>query len=194
MKVWNRDKKIAATILAVTTVAVVVAVVAVKIWYPVAVSRARRSNPCVEFPRARPFSRRSNLFARISGVKPMFGLLQPEVSRGPSEEIGPVNLEGVIQKVTWHSPQFIRGIPMMSGTLGRDRTIPARYKLEFQEIEVSDLEKFRRLGCVVVYHPQDDGFLIAGMRIRIDGLTMSGDEGGDYIFYDRVEILDGSVE
>ncbi|MEO1147734.1 MAG: hypothetical protein AAFY26_19300 [Cyanobacteria bacterium J06638_22] len=108
-----------------------------------------------------------------------------------AQPIGPIDLDGIIHQVTWHPAQFIPAIPMMSGSLGRDRTIPAHYKLYFEEVEVSDREAYGELMGygVIVNHAQDDGFLAAGMRIRIYGLQMLGDEGGMQTFLDRVEIL-----
>lgn len=79
---------------------------------------------------------------------------------------------------------------MMSGSLGRDRTIPAHYQLQLDEVEVSDWAEYEQLRYHVrVNHPQDDGFLAVGMRIRIHGLTMLGDEGGMQAFLERVEVL-----
>ena len=108
-----------------------------------------------------------------------------------AQPIGPIDLEGVIHQATWYPAQFIPAIPMMSGSLGQDRTIPAHYKLQFEAVEVSDRAEYSRLlgYGVMVSHAQDDGFLAAGMRIRIHGLQMLGDEGGMQTFLDRVEVL-----
>ncbi|MEM8604105.1 MAG: hypothetical protein AAGF24_09765 [Cyanobacteria bacterium P01_H01_bin.121] len=104
--------------------------------------------------------------------------------------IGPINLEGIIRQVTWHPARFIPAVPLMSGSLGRDRTIQAHYKLRLDVIEVSDPEEYARLmGGVMVNHPQDDGFLAVGKRIRILGLRQAGDEGGMQTFLDRLEVL-----
>lgn len=108
-----------------------------------------------------------------------------------AKPIGPIDLEGVIHQVTWHPAQFIAAIPMMSGSLGRERTIPAHYRLQFEEVKVSDQAEYENLlhYGVIVNHPQDDGFLAAGMYVRIIGLRMLGDEGGMQTFFDRVEVL-----
>ncbi|NES67555.1 MAG: hypothetical protein F6K24_21095 [Okeania sp. SIO2D1] len=108
--------------------------------------------------------------------------------------VGPINIEGVIKSAVWHPESFIRGIPMMSGTLGVDRTIPAHYMVQLESIVVSDSEDYRRLllnsGDVIsLSHAEDDGFLKAGMKIRISGLMQLGDEGGYDTFFDKIEIL-----
>ncbi|NEQ98567.1 MAG: hypothetical protein F6K30_17905 [Cyanothece sp. SIO2G6] len=131
----------------------------------------------------------------MPAVKQIFGFWVPEVSKGPSEQIGPVDLEGVIQQVTWHPSRLVlRPLGLPRSSLGRKKTIPAYYTLQFQALAVSDWAEFGRLGRVRVHHPQDDGFLAAGMRMRIYGLTMVGDEAGDSICYIRAEILDRSLE
>ena len=195
MRDWSRGKKIAAVILSVATIA---GVVTIKAREQITLSKTRVSSLCLrhEFSRVRSFSQESDLLPRVPAVKHIlsFGFWETEASMGPSAVFGPVDLEGVIQQATWHPSRFIWGVPGMSGSLGQNRTIPAHYKLQFQELEVSDWAEFSRLGRVMVHHPQDDGFLAAGIRIRIYGLTMSGDEGGDYICYDRAEILDSSLE
>ncbi|MGB0560577.1 MAG: hypothetical protein ACPGVO_02085 [Spirulinaceae cyanobacterium] len=118
-----------------------------------------------------------------------------KISRAPSRFIGPIDLEGTIQHATWHPAEVLPAVPGMSGSLGHDRTIPAHYRLRFEAVEVSDPAEYELLWAnVVVYHPQDDGFLKAGMRIRIDGLWRAGDEGGEQTHYDRVEVLARPVE
>ena len=110
------------------------------------------------------------------------------------QPVGPINIEGVIKIAVWYPEEFIRGIPMMSGTLGVDRTTPAHYKVQLESIVVSNSEDYSRLlinsgDTISLAHPEDDGFLKAGKRISISGLTQLGDEGGYDTFFDQIEIL-----
>ncbi|MEO1522932.1 MAG: hypothetical protein AAFU78_19450 [Cyanobacteria bacterium J06633_2] len=126
----------------------------------------------------------------------------------PLAPIGPIDLEGIIRQATWHPRQNISSAPGKPGINIFKRTfrsiffggstvmMPAHYKLQLDETEVSDQEAYSSLMGygVMVSHAQDDGFLTVGMHIRIHGLTILGDETGVVSFFDKIEILDSPIE
>jgi len=123
----------------------------------------------------------------------------------PVPQIGPMTIEGTIREISWSADRFVRGKRFFrdgkwysaSGSLGRDRTIPARYTVTLTGTtvvseETADTALSFRSGTVilaVLNHPRDDRFLRKGMRIIIRGYTVRGDEGGDWYSCSGLTIL-----
>lgn len=129
-------------------------------------------------------------------------------SAAPVPPVGPADIEGTITDVTWLPEQFFRGIPGMSGTAGMDRKIPPRFRVSLTDYKGIDekqvyrmknyfswavSEKFTAQGypeyiVLELQHP-DKSLLKKGMRIKVTGYRLGGDEGGDWTTYKEIEIL-----
>jgi len=125
----------------------------------------------------------------------------------PTPIAGPVDIEGTILDVTWIPEKEIKGI-MVTGTAGHDRAIPAYFRVSLGDYSglnsdtVEIMKSFYRWSVpdhhnlpgmpkfivVQLYHP-DKTFLKKGMRIRVKGYRIWGDEGGDYPAYIEFLIL-----
>ena len=124
----------------------------------------------------------------------------------PIPAIGPMHIEGVIEALSWTPDTFIKGKGVwrdgkwfpFSGSLGHDRTRPARYRVTLADTKVETLpaadpsRSFRSGSVITVYipHSADDGFLKKGMKIRIHDYTVRGDEGGDWYSFSAIVIMD----
>lgn len=122
----------------------------------------------------------------------------------PVPRIGPMHIEGTIESVTWSPASFIRGKGFwregkwhpMSGSLGRNRTIPARYTVILKESRVETLpsadpgRSFRSGSVITLFinHEANDGYLCRGMRIRVLDYTVGGDEGGDWHSFSGISV------
>ncbi|RXK80674.1 hypothetical protein EST62_12590 [Chlorobaculum sp. 24CR] len=120
--------------------------------------------------------------------------------------VGPMNIEGVIETIAWAPDTFIKAKGIWrngqwhpaSGTLGRDRTRRAHYRITLVDAKVESLpganhsRSFRSGAAITVFiaHPADDGSLKKGMRIKISDYTVRGDEGGDRYSFSAVTIKD----
>lgn len=125
----------------------------------------------------------------------------------PTPVAGPVDVEGVILDVAWLPEEEIKGM-MVTGTAGHDRAIPARFRVSLGNYSGIDSDTFEimksfykwsvpdhhnsaempKFIVVQLYHP-DKTFLKKGMRIRVKGYRLWGDEGGDYPAYIEFQIL-----
>jgi hypothetical protein len=116
---------------------------------------------------------------------------------------GPMNIEGVIETISWTPDQFIKAKGIWSngqwcpasGTLGRDRIRRAHYRITLIDTKVesrpANHSQSYTSGEVInicIPHPANDGSLKKGMRIRITDYTFRGDEGGDWYSFSSVSI------
>ncbi|NTU97468.1 MAG: hypothetical protein HGA62_06620, partial [Chlorobiaceae bacterium] len=90
----------------------------------------------------------------------------------PIPRTGPMHIEGRIESITWSPALFVRGKGVyvngkwcpMSGSLGHDRTIPARYTIILQNTKVTtapsaDPSRSFKNGStitLVINHPEND--------------------------------------
>lgn len=127
------------------------------------------------------------LFCLMSGAVMTF--------MAPMPQIGPMTIKGTIQEISWTPDKFLKKIPGASGTLGRDRIIPAHYDITLIGTRmVGQNRKDSRPGFrsvttirVTINHPKDDGFLLKGMVIKIFDYRERGDEGG--IWYSNRKVV-----
>ncbi|NTW83736.1 MAG: hypothetical protein HGB36_10290 [Chlorobiaceae bacterium] len=122
----------------------------------------------------------------------------------PIPQVGPMLIEGVIDRISWNADRFVKGSGMynngkwhpMSGSLGHDRTIPAHYRILLKKTRVESHEtavasrSFKSGSDItlVINHPANDGFLMKGMRIKVYDYTVRGDEGGDWYSFSRITV------
>ena len=113
----------------------------------------------------------------------------------PMPPVATMTIEGSIMKISWHPDKFIKGIPGMSGSMGVDRTISAHYEVTLIDTKVTPNGNgdvpFRSGEPINIKlnHPKDDKFLIQNMKVRIIDFRMTGDEGGNWTSFKKIEIL-----
>ena len=129
------------------------------------------------------------------------------VSAAPLPPFEPVNITGTIMMKEWFPETRVKGIPGMSGSAGRDRTFPSHFKVILENYEGIDTATARRInfllgfsnGCsepsekpkhlLLKLPHQDKFFLDQAVRIRVRGYKITGDEGGTWTSYEKIEIL-----
>jgi len=121
----------------------------------------------------------------------------------PMLPVPEVDIEGLIAVISWNPQVTEKGVYGMSGSLGGDRTFPAHYQVELVDCNVSfssgenddpgSWQHFKtgrhEKYSLTLNHPQDDGFLKPGMRIKVIGYNRSGDEGGIWTSFKKIEFL-----
>jgi hypothetical protein len=126
----------------------------------------------------------------------------------PVPPVGPVDVEGTVLRADWLPEKSVRGIPNRSGSAGFDRTIPARFMVYLTDYSGIDAKAIRRMKVfyrwsasdnlnssgmpefIVLQLPHQDKTLIKeGMRVRVRGYVLRGDEGGDWTSYREIQIL-----
>ncbi|HQW29237.1 MAG TPA: hypothetical protein PK529_08635 [Verrucomicrobiales bacterium] len=133
------------------------------------------------------------------------GLL-PSLRGAPLPPVGKVAIDGTIERATWEPAQKLNAVKGMSGSAGRDRTLPAHFVVVLKEFSGPSLNQARMMNSVVGaaksgetngtmpsrltiwVNSNDPTYLKPGMRIRISGYTVSGDEGGTWAHHNRVQI------
>ncbi|EKD83434.1 MAG: hypothetical protein ACD_39C00682G0002 [uncultured bacterium] len=113
-----------------------------------------------------------------------------------------LDIEGLVAVVEWVPEATEKGVWGMSGSLGSDRTFPAHYKVELVDCNVAlaegeidpdqDALPVAKLGkqekySVTLNHPANDGLIKRGMRVKVLGYNVSGDEGGIWTTYKKIE-------
>jgi hypothetical protein len=118
----------------------------------------------------------------------------------------PVTVEGMIHRVQWSPDTKIAGRPGFSGSLGVDRIEPAHFRITLGDFSGLHVDEAWRLNgimsvptapdadrsvpppyLVLQLNNDDPHALIPGMRIRVRGYVVSGDEGGTWT---RFQVLD----
>ena len=129
------------------------------------------------------------------------------VSAAPLPPFEPVNITGTIMMKEWFPETKVKGIPGMSGSAGRDRTFPSHFKVILENYEGIDITTARRINFLLEFSSgcsespdkpkqlflklphQDKFFLDQAVRIRVRGYKITGDEGGTWTSYEKIEIL-----
>ncbi len=113
----------------------------------------------------------------------------------PMAPMATMNIEGRIQKISWHADKFMKSLPGMSGNAGEDRTISAHYKVTLIETKVTSTKNgyvpftSEETIDIEINHEKDDKFLKLNMNVRIIGFRLRGDEGGVNTSFERIEVL-----
>ena len=125
----------------------------------------------------------------------------------PIRPIGPVDVSGTISEIKWVPEEKVRGIPGMSGSLGHDRTRFAHFLVTLTDYDGVNAETARRMTgyldrtsfkggdqgdkpsfILLKINHNDKNYLKKGMRMRVIGYKVRGDEGGTWTYYDKLEI------
>lgn len=120
------------------------------------------------------------------------------------------DITGIISEINWYSKKFIRGIPGKSGSAGKDRIMPAHYIIKlinYEGINYEDAIKITRYikgntfnehenkkpsFVILKINHREKNYLKKGMKIKVTGYTVRGDEGGTYTYYENIKILEFS--
>jgi hypothetical protein len=132
--------------------------------------------------------------------------VNPEAA--PVRPLGPVDVIGTISVIEWVPETSVKGKPGMSGSLGHDRTRPAHFLLTLTHYDGVDAETARRMTryldfaafentgqksnppfILLKINHNDRNYLRKGMRIRVTGYTVRGDEGGTWTHYAGIEVF-----
>ena len=135
------------------------------------------------------------------------------IQAAPTPIAGPIDIEGTIAEAKWLPEKQVKGNAKMTGSAGMDRTIPAHFMVslkDYKGLDADTVEKMKtfyqwsipafptspsmpEIVVLRIAHP-DKTFLKAGMRIRVIGYRIAGDEGGDYPSYKELKILSGKPQ
>jgi hypothetical protein len=126
----------------------------------------------------------------------------------PIRPVGPADITGKISEVRWVPEKTVKGVPRMSGSAGRDRVVSPHFLIRlvdfegvspeaavtmtryldgsaYQNQDLKDRPSFILLK--IDYNDQD--YLKKGLRIKVRGYKVAGDEGGTWTSFAGIEIL-----
>jgi hypothetical protein len=117
----------------------------------------------------------------------------------PIPSSGPFDIAGTISELQWFPEQQIRGERGMSGSLGHDRVVLAHFVVRLVNYKGVTAENAIRITRYISYNAygdrnpsgmppfiilkidsNDKHFLKTGMKVRVKGYTVRGDEGGTW--------------
>jgi len=126
----------------------------------------------------------------------------------PIRPVGPVDVTGTISEVEWVPEKTVKGIPRMTGSAAKDRVVSPHFLVRLVDFEgvlpeaavtmTRYLEwpayqnqeiKGRPPFILLKIDYSDRNYLKKGMRIRVLGYTVAGDEGGTWTSFTGIEII-----
>jgi hypothetical protein len=126
----------------------------------------------------------------------------------PIPPAGPFDITGTISEVTWVPEEFRKGKPGWSGSLRHDRVIPSHFVVKLvnysgvpkeNAVRITRYIKYKAYGegnpsgmppfIILKINSKDSAFLKRGMKIRVAGYIVRGDEGGTWTSNSGVKIL-----
>lgn len=131
-------------------------------------------------------------------------------SAAPIPEEKKYDLEGTIADIKWYPAKFIKGIPGMSGSVGKDRIVPSHYIIKLIDYKGISHDDARRISRYINWnYPKnqdksettfillkincnDPNYLQRGLKIRVIGYKIRGDEGGTNTQYEKIEIINAN--
>ncbi len=118
-------------------------------------------------------------------------------------------MTGTIAEVKWAPEVSVKGRKGFSGSLGRDRVFPAHFEVTLRKYSGPTAKEAWRLNgfmsveadaawdrdklppiLEVWVNSEKRELLKPGMRLRLHGYRVTGDEGGTWTSVDRWEILE----
>jgi hypothetical protein len=128
-----------------------------------------------------------------------FFLNTAHLGAAPIPPAGPFDIVGTISEVKWVPEQYIPGKPGWSGSLGHDRVVLAHFVVRLVKYKGVSAENAVRVTRYITYNAYGDknpsclppfiilkinsknkNFLKTGMKLRIKGYSVRGDEGGTW--------------
>jgi len=126
----------------------------------------------------------------------------------PIRPIGPVDVSGTVSEIKLVPEEKLKGIPGMSGSAGHDRVIPEHFLVTLIDYDGVTAETARMMTRYLDWNALkgeeqkdkpsfillrinygDRNFLKKGMKIKVSGYTVRGDEGGTWTSYGTIDIL-----
>ena len=126
----------------------------------------------------------------------------------PIRPIGPVDVTGAISEIQWVPEKTVKGIPRMSGSAAKARVVSPHFLVRLVDYEGVSAEaavimtryldwsayqnqdiKGRPPFILLKIDYRDPNYLKKGMRIRISGYKVAGDEGGTWTSFTGIEII-----
>jgi hypothetical protein len=126
----------------------------------------------------------------------------------PIRPLGPVDIRGTVSDYAWVPEKKVKASRGMSGSAGRDRTIPAHFLITLRDFEGVDPQTavamtryldwsafkdggkdFRPPFILLKINHTDQYYLKKGMKIKVSGYTVRGDEGGTWTYFTRIDII-----
>lgn len=134
-------------------------------------------------------------------------------SAAPLPRLGPVDISGVIDDVSWIPETTVLGKPGMSGSAGRDRAFSPHFRVkltDFSGVDAStaiamtrylDWNAYNNDGSpskptfvlLKIDYP-DKNYLKKGMKIKVLAYTIGGDEGGTWASFGGIEFLNQTTD
>jgi len=130
------------------------------------------------------------------------------LSSAPLPPLGKTDVTGTIEEARWVPEASLKGRKGFSGSLSRDRVIPAHFAVTLRDYAGPSARQAWMMNgfmgvmtdgtedrskppptVVVWVNSGDRSYLKAGMRIRLIDYTVTGDEGGTWASCARVEII-----
>lgn len=127
------------------------------------------------------------------------------VVAAPIPPAGPFDIVGTISELQWFPDRQIRGERGMSGSLGHDRVVLAHFVVRLVNYKGVAAENAVRISRYVSYNAygdrnpsgmpafiilkidsNDKHFLKVGMKVRVKGYTVRGDEGGTWTSFSGI--------
>ncbi len=131
-------------------------------------------------------------------------LLSATAQAAPIHPLGPLDICGDVTMQKWEPARFVRGKPGFSGSLGRDRTFPARFRVVLRNYRGIDAATAARINGVLSMKPEERGageprvvllvphadarFLEDAASLCVEGYHISGDEGGTWTRYRTLSV------
>ena len=129
----------------------------------------------------------------------------------PVRPLGPVDISGTVSELHWVPEKKIKAVRGMSGSAGKDRTFPAHFLVTLEDFEGVDRQtaaamtryidwsalKDQEKGCrpsfvLLKINHNDKNYLKKGMRIKVSGYTVRGDEGGTWTYFTGIDVMKNS--
>ncbi len=126
----------------------------------------------------------------------------------PIRPFGPADITGTISEVRWVPEKTVKGVPRMSGSAARDRVVSPHFLIrlvDFEGVSPEAAVTLTRYLDSSAYQSQDliarppfillkidysdQDYLRKGLRIKVSGYKVAGDEGGTWTSFTRIEIL-----
>jgi hypothetical protein len=136
-------------------------------------------------------------------------LLTGDTGAAPIRPVGPVDVTGTISGIEWYPETSVKGKPGMSGSAGHDRIRPAHFLLTLTDYDGVNAETALRMTryldwkafsgreqkgkssfILLKINHNDKNYLRKGMKIRVTGYTVRGNEVGTCTYYAGVYDMD----
>lgn len=126
------------------------------------------------------------------------------VRAAPMRPMPTVTVTGTVVEAKWTPERTEKGMPGASGSLGHDRTFPARFQVRLKDVEVEIVQSVgnkhmdgpsgKQASYRLTINSNDKELLKPGMKIKVSNYHMGGDEGGTWVKHDPVQILSKPAE